>query len=281
MKRLLLFCVVILMVQIAYAQDTQTPDEICASAVPAQDPANRQFTQPEQVLQPSVDYRAIFCTDTGAVYIDLLEKYAPATVNSFVFLSQQGYFNNTTFHRVIQDFMAQGGDPTATGTGGPGYTIPDEFVGFLNFDSPGWLAMANTGQPNTGGSQFFITTAPYPSLDYQYTIFGQVLEGEDNVANIRLRDPDTDTQPGTALNTVVIVTDPSTITTTYENPPTATREDFQATFDSMNSQLPTGLEVDPANTGILDSAQVVASRAGSLAERFHSLPRKISPRFPR
>ena len=118
----------------------------------------------------------------------------PSTASSF--FREQGYYNNTTFHRVIQDFMAQGGDPTATGTGGPGYSFDDEFVGFLNFDRPGWLAMANSGA-NTNGSQFFITTVPYPSLNYNYTIFGEVLEGQENVANIRLRDPDTATEPGT------------------------------------------------------------------------------------
>src|SRR5664279_4025750 len=184
MKRFLLSCLVILLAQVALAQDAtpaagatpeagaaRTPADICASAVPAQNPTTRQFSHPDQVLQPGVDYRAVFCTDVGPVYVDLFEKYAPQTVNSFVFLAQQGYFNNTTFHRVLQGYIAQGGDPTGTGAGDPGYSTPDEFVGFLNFDKPGWLAMANAG-PNTNGSQFFITTAPTPTLNYHYTIFG-------------------------------------------------------------------------------------------------------------
>src|SRR5262245_21071917 len=92
---------------VAAAQDAQTPAAICDAAAP-QEPATRSFTEPEQVLEPGVDYRAIFCTEVGPVYIDLLEDYAPVTVNSFVFLAENGYYNNTTFHRVIPDFMAQG-----------------------------------------------------------------------------------------------------------------------------------------------------------------------------
>jgi hypothetical protein len=99
------------------AQDAQTPEEICAAAVPAADPASRSFTGAEQVLEEGVDYHAIFCTEAGAVYVDLLEDETPITVNNFVFLANSGYYNNTTFHRVIPGFMAQGGDPTAAGNG--------------------------------------------------------------------------------------------------------------------------------------------------------------------
>ena len=206
------------------AQEAQTPEEICAASVPAADPATRTFAAPEDVLQPGVDYRAIFCTGAGPVYVDLFEDYTPITVNNFVFLAQQGYYNNTTFHRVIADFMAQGGDPLGTGTGGPGYSFQDEPVGFLYFDRPGWLAMANAGA-NTNGSQFFITTAPADHLDFQHTIFGEVLEGQDNVEAIQLRDPETATEPGTSLDTVVIVEDPASVKTTYENPPSATEDE--------------------------------------------------------
>ena len=118
-----------------------------------------RFQEAETVLEPDVDYRAIFCTTAGTVYVDLYESLTPMTVNNFVFLAQQGYYDNTTFHRVIPDFMVQGGDPTATGSGGPGYQFGDEPVGFLTFDRPGLLAMANAG-PGTNGSQFFITTVP-------------------------------------------------------------------------------------------------------------------------
>ncbi len=279
MRKLKFVCLVLLalgMTQVAFAQDTtataeagaQTPDQICADAVPAPAPETRQFTQPEQVIQPGVDYRAIFCTDVGAIYVDLLEQYTPITVNNFVFLAQQNYYNNTTFHRVMQDFMAQGGDPTATGMGGPGYTISDEIVGFLHFDRPGWLAMANIGQANTAGSQFFITTVPYPSLDFNYTIFGEVLEGQENVEAIKLRDPDTATEPGTALNTVVIITDPASVETTYQPPAPATREDISALLDQLTSTLPDQLAVNEAITGIFDTDQVVATAPESLQSDF-------------
>jgi cyclophilin family peptidyl-prolyl cis-trans isomerase len=258
MRRFLLLCLLVLGVQVAFAQDAQTPTAICDSAVPAQDPTTRQFAQPEQVLEAGVDYRAILCTEVGPVYVDLLETYAPLAVNSFVFLSQQGYYNNTTFHRVIQNFMAQGGDPTATGRGGPGYQYNNEFVGFLTFDRPGWMAMANAGA-NTNGSQFFITTVPYPDLDLQYTIFGEVLEGQENVEHIRLRDPDTDPEPGTGLNTVVIITDPASVTTTYRAPEPATREAFQPILDNLNAQLAEVLTLNAEASGIFDTDQVAAN----------------------
>lgn len=197
----------------AAAQDTeaQTPEEICAASVPAAEPTSRTFSQANQILEAGVDYRAVFCTGAGPVYIDLLEKDTPITVNNFVFLAEQGYYNNTTFHRVIEAFMAQGGDPTATGTGGPGYSFADEFVPSLRFDAPGKLAMANAG-PNTNGSQFFITTSPTPHLNGLHTIFGEVLYGQSNVQKIELRDPSSATTPGTSLDAVVIITDPATVT---------------------------------------------------------------------
>lgn len=236
---------------IAIAQTARTPADLCAQATPAAEPQTRQFTQAEQVVEPGVDYRAILCTGAGPIYVDLFEDYTPITVNNFVFLAQQGYYNNTTFHRVIQDFMAQGGDPTATGSGGPGYQFPDEFVGFLNFDQPGWLAMANANRPEEGimgtnGSQFFITTVATQYLDYRHTIFGQVLEGQENVANIELRDPGTATKPGTTLDTVVIITDPSTVRTTYEAPTVATQEEVEAAFAQLANVMPEGITPEVA-----------------------------------
>jgi peptidylprolyl isomerase len=216
--------------------EAQTPAQICQGAVPAQTPANRTFSAPEQVLQPGVDYRAVFCTGVGAVYVDLFEELTPVTINSFVFLAQQGYYNNITFHRVIQDFMAQGGDPTGTGSGGPGYTFQEEFVGFLHYDRPGWLAMARTNQPGSNGSQFFITTAAYNSLDYQYTLFGEVLEGLDVARSIRLRDPESDPQPGTSLDTVVVITDPSTVATSYVAPEPATSQEVITQLQALSSE---------------------------------------------
>lgn len=189
------------------------------------------------MLEEGVDYRAVLCTDAGPIYVDLLEAYTPVTVNSFVFLAQQGFYDNTTFHRVIEQFMAQGGDPEGTGRGGPGYRFQDEFVGFLHFDQPGWLAMANAG-PGTNGSQFFITTVPTPHLDYQHTIFGEVLEGQTNVEALSLRDPATAEEPGDTLVTVVIVTEPETVSTTFEPLPDATQDEVSALFESFSGLLP-------------------------------------------
>lgn len=174
-----LLVVVALAAPLASAQDAQTPAEICAAAVPAVEPETRAFDQPEQVLEEGVDYHAIFCTEAGAVYVDLLEGEAPVTVNNFVFLANSGFYNNTTFHRVIADFMAQGGDPTATGTGGPGYEFEDEISAARVFDQPGLLAMANAG-PNTNGSQFFFVFEDTP-LPPNYTVFGHLDEASNQV----------------------------------------------------------------------------------------------------
>lgn len=252
----------------ANAQDASTPAEICEAIGTAADPENRTFAAAEQVIEPGVDYRAIFCTGAGPIYIDLLEEYAPITVNSFVFLAQQGYYNNTMFHRVIEDFMAQGGDPEGTGTGGPGYQFEDEFVGFLHFDRPGWLAMANAG-PGTNGSQFFITTVPTPHLNYLHTIFGEVLEGQENVEAIELRDPSTATEPGTALNTIVIITDPAEVTTTYEAPAPATQDDVTAAFAGIETMLPPELlAADEETSGIFTTEEVAATAPEGLSETY-------------
>lgn len=119
---------------------------------------------------------ARFATTLGDFTIELFADKAPATVGNFVALAKKGYYDGVIFHRVIADFMIQGGDPTGTGRGGPGYTIADEFHSDLKHDSPGILSMANAG-PNTGGSQFFITVVPTPWLDGKHAIFGKVIEG--------------------------------------------------------------------------------------------------------
>jgi len=150
--------------------------------------AARQYaTPPAMTIDPKKSYVAVLETDKGTIRIKLLPDIAPQTVNSFVFLAREGYFNGITFHRVIAGFMAQGGDPTGTGYGGPGYNLPDEFS-----DRPidkGVVAMANTGQPNSGGSQFFITFARRADLDGKYTVFGEVIEGMDVAEKITPRDP--------------------------------------------------------------------------------------------
>ena len=241
---------------LASAQDAQTPAELCAAAVPAAEPETRTFDQPEQVLEDGVDYHAIFCTGAGAVYVDLLEGEAPVTVNNFVFLANSGFYNNTTFHRVIENFMAQGGDPTATGSGGPGYEFEDEISAARVFDQPGLLAMANAG-PGTNGSQFFITTVPTPHLNGLHTIFGTVRTGLGSVLALPVRDPQTATEPGAALDTVLIVTDPASVTFT---PAAATPEDVQAAFDELAASLPPDLlAVDEAVSGIFDAQTALDS----------------------
>ena len=126
---------------------------------------------PEMALDPDKDYHANIVTEKGTVRIRLFAREAPETVNNFIFLAREGYFDGTTFHRVIEGFMAQGGDPTGMGTGGPGYRIRDEFHPDLRHDRPGILSMANRG-PNTGGSQFFITHTATPWLDDRHAVFG-------------------------------------------------------------------------------------------------------------
>lgn len=158
---------------------------------------------PEMALDPKMDYYAILHTARGPIKVKLYSDEAPITVNNFVFLARQGYYDGTTFHRVIKNFMVQGGDPTGTGTGGPGYRIKDEFHPKLRHNEAGILSMANAG-PNTGGSQFFITHGPTPHLDQHHAVFGKVVEGLDNLMAIRERDPQRDRQPGDAIERVEI-----------------------------------------------------------------------------
>jgi cyclophilin family peptidyl-prolyl cis-trans isomerase len=147
-----------------------------------------QFTRPEQVLQPGVDYRAVIDTNKGRIVVDLFQDDVPVTVNNFVFLALNGYYDGVKFHRVLEDFMAQTGDPTGTGMGGPGYEFADEFRDHLRHDGKGVLSMANAG-PGTNGSQFFITFVATPWLDGRHTVFGRVVEGEDVLDMIQRIDP--------------------------------------------------------------------------------------------
>jgi peptidylprolyl isomerase len=160
---------------------------------------------PPMTIDSAKSYTATITTPRGDFVVKLRPDLAPQTVNSFVFLARAGFFNGVTWHRVLQNFMAQGGDPTGTGTGGPGYTVPDEFTDKVKFDKPGIMAMANTGRPNSGGSQFFVTTAPADFLDGKYTIFGEVTQGQDIVNGIPLRDPEqSPTTPGEQIVKIVI-----------------------------------------------------------------------------
>jgi cyclophilin family peptidyl-prolyl cis-trans isomerase/tetratricopeptide (TPR) repeat protein len=143
---------------------------------------------PPMVIDGAKSYQATIVTDQGNIVLELYADRAPNTVNNFVFLAREGFYDNTTFHRVIPDFMAQGGDPTGTGTGGPGYAFADEFDPSLLHDSPGTLSMANSG-PNTNGSQFFITYQATPWLDGKHAVFGQVIQGLEVLQSLAPRDP--------------------------------------------------------------------------------------------
>ena len=137
---------------------------------------------------------AVFETNHGTFEIELFEDKAPITVKNFIDLAEKGFYDGLIFHRVIDGFMIQGGDPNGTGTGGPGYTIPDEFHKDLKHDSEGVLSMANAG-PNTGGSQFFITLAATPWLDGHHSVFGKVVKGMDVVREIGKVDTDFQDKP--------------------------------------------------------------------------------------
>ena len=141
-------------------------------------PPKQYDDQPGLILEPSKQYAAIIRTNHGDIALDLFAANAPRTVNNFVFLAREGFYDGVVFHRVIPDFMIQGGDPTGSGRGGPGYQFQDEFDPALTFSGPGLLAMANAG-PGTNGSQFFITVAATPHLNNRHTIFGRVTAGQE------------------------------------------------------------------------------------------------------
>ena len=143
-----------------------------------------QYSSPPAMsIDPEKSYTAKLNTNHGEVTIELFASDAPVTVNNFIFLAKENFYDGVIFHRVIDGFMIQGGDPTGTGTGGPGYRFQDEFVPSLTFAEPGLLAMANSG-PGTNGSQFFITVTPTPHLTGKHTIFGKVTDGYDVVETI-------------------------------------------------------------------------------------------------
>jgi peptidyl-prolyl cis-trans isomerase B (cyclophilin B) len=159
---------------------------------------------PKMEIDPRKTYHAILKTDKGDITVQLFADKTPTTVNNFVFLARQGFYNDTIFHRVINDFMAQAGDPTGTGTGGPGYRFADEFDPGLRHSKPGVLSMANAG-PNTNGSQFFITHIATPWLDNKHSVFGQVVKGMDVLLSISARDPSNRESPAVKLNSITIL----------------------------------------------------------------------------
>lgn len=165
--------------------------------------AKKYASPPLMVIDPKKKYTATLVTPNGDIVIELFADKAPKTVNNFVFLAREGFYDGVTFHRVIKGFMAQGGDPTGSGRGGPGYVFADEFHPQLRHNGPGILSMANAG-PGTNGSQFFITHGPTPHLDNKHTVFGKVIQGMDVVLSIAERDPGKARTPGLAMTRIEI-----------------------------------------------------------------------------
>lgn len=202
----------------APSDSVQVPDEVASRA-------NKYTELPPNVLVAGKYYYATFKTAKGNIKVQLFAERTPMTVNNFVFLAREGYYDNTTFHRVLDGFMAQGGDPTGTGGGGPGYQFEDEIKDGLVFDRPGLLAMANAG-PGTNGSQFFFTFAPTEWLNGHHTIFGEVIEGMDVLNQLTRRDPEQNPDfLGDTLESVTIEESDSSILPT-PLPPTATPTPF-------------------------------------------------------
>jgi cyclophilin family peptidyl-prolyl cis-trans isomerase/protein-disulfide isomerase len=185
-----------------------TPTEFTEQGVipMPENPADRNgmyAAPPAMIIDPAKQYIATLETEKGDIVAELYADKVPNTVNNFVFLAREGFYDNTTFHRVIEAFMAQAGDPTGTGRGGPGYRFADEFAATLKHDGPGVLSMANAG-PGTNGSQFFITFVETPWLDGRHAVFGKVIEGLDVLESISIRDPQTATTPGDLIKTIRI-----------------------------------------------------------------------------
>jgi peptidyl-prolyl cis-trans isomerase B (cyclophilin B) len=150
-------------------------------------PSKQWKNPPELQIDPKKPYQVRMETDRGLIELELYPQHAPKTVNNFVFLTEEGFYDGVVFHRVIANFVIQGGDPTGTGTGGPGYKFEDEVKGNPLKHETGVISMANAG-PGTNGSQFFITHSPQPHLDGKHTVFGKVVSGQDVVDAIRQGD---------------------------------------------------------------------------------------------
>ena len=165
--------------------------------------AKQWSTPPVMQIDPKKKYKARMETDKGTMVIELFADKTPMTVNNFVFRAREGFYDGVIFHRVIDNFMVQGGDPTGTGRGGPGYKFGDEFHPSLKHDKQGILSMANAG-PGTNGSQFFITHGPTPHLNGKHTVFGQIAEGLDVLMSIPARDPGNVNAPAVKIIRVTI-----------------------------------------------------------------------------
>ncbi len=210
----LVFCILmtasLLLAACGDDEDGQTVGDSTPAATQeaTQTPLATQVSVPPMTIDVEKTYFATIETERGAIRFQLFPDIAPETVNSFVFLAREGFYDGLTFHRVIPGFVAQGGDPSGTGAGGPGYTLPDEFSDRLFKE--GSVGMAKKPQPNSAGSQFFICLKPQEGspdcapLTGSYTLFGEVMEGMDVAESLTPRDPATATSPGDKMITVTI-----------------------------------------------------------------------------
>ena len=200
----ILFLVVALFARNSFNNQEAMGEERPLAALQPEERVDYYSSPPEMIIDPTKEYEAIITTENGDIRLKLFPEEAPMTVNNFVFLANQGYYDNTTFHRVIEGFMAQAGDPLGLGFGGPGYAFADEVDNDLAFDRRGLLAMANSG-PATNGSQFFITFDEARHLTGLHTIFGEVIEGDDVLNQVSIRDPQTAATPGDLIEQITIV----------------------------------------------------------------------------
>ena len=274
---------------------TQTPQSEPTPAPIAEQPAIKTYVSPPPVtIDPDKSYTATFQMEKGGEFtIELYPREAPLTVNSFVFLARDGYYDGITFHRVLEGFMAQSGDPTGTGSGGPGYTFGNEPSPLRRHDTIGTVSMANSGVRNgrgTNGSQFFITFLPTTFLDGNepdgtpkdcsipgtscHTVFGRVIEGMDVVNSISLRDPARATTPGDAIKTIIITEGESTAESkpvtkepaikTYSSPPAMTIDtdkNYTATFQ-MEKGGEFTIELYPKEAPVTVNSFVFLARDG-------------------
>lgn len=207
-SKLLVMTTVLALITVVTLRCAGSTETLTPTPVPSPVPTPTMKTTPTPIAIPMVDtrrqYTAIFKTEKGDLVLELYASDAPITVSNFVHLARQGFYDGTTFHRVLPGFMAQGGDPTGTGMGGPGYFIPDEIN--RQTHEAGALSMANRGIPNSGGSQFFITYTPQHSLDSRHTVFGHLIEGMDVLESLTPRDPDQNPDyEGDSIVKIVIV----------------------------------------------------------------------------
>ncbi len=181
MKKIVSLAVIVLLMSLAVISCGEETPEPAPEAKP-----KSYSSPPPMTIDTGKQYTATIETEKGNMVVELFAKDVPVTVNNFVFLAREGFYDGSTFHRVIPGFMAQGGDPTGTGMGGAGYKFDDEFTGHKH--EAGTLSMANSG-PNTNGAQFFITFAPQHGLDNKHSVFGQLIEGMDVLESLTPRDP--------------------------------------------------------------------------------------------